>query len=556
MNLIKNAVFWSIKNKMNKTIVLFVTLLSFLGSVYMLANKTVLAKMLPGKDSNTFNIYVDMPNGSSVAQTKQLTDALVKILQNEKEVLDVEVFLGMASPLDFAGLVKGSGLKEGEHLAEIVVNILKKHDRQEASFLMVKRLRPLLQARAKEINALANVKMVEPPAGPPVLAAIVAELYGANNEALGLLAKRIQTVFQQTEGLVDIDIMQDEVFQKYELEVDQIKIVKSGLSIKQVNQILYLAFEGMVVAPKNSEDSPEQINIFLRLKDASRDFNAKDLDAIRKKLASLKLMNNKGLLVSLSELVKVKQVMHNQSLYSKNLKPMLNVVAETDMVSQIYPLLEARSMMLKEFSKWYEVEPANLFNLYFTDKLTKERYKLVWDGELKVTLDTFRDLGGAFIAALVLIFLLMVVYYKSFALSGIVLLSSFLSIVGVIVGHWIMDVFTEHTYFLTATSLIGFIALIGISSRNALLLIDFTKELIEQGMQKHEAIANAAAIRSKPIFLTAAAIILASSLLASDAVFGGLGVALIFGTVAAVIASLLVVPVLIHNTSEHKLFKN
>ena len=229
---------------------------------------------------------------------------------------------------------------------------------------------------------------------------------------------------------------------------------------------------------------------------------------------------------------------------------MLNVVAETDMVSQIYPLLEARTFIKENFGDEYEVTSANMLNLWLTDKKTGEKLKLVWDGELKVTLDTFRDLGGAFIAALVLIFLLMVVYYKNFALSGIVLLSSFLSIIGVIFGHLFVDIVTTHTFFLTATSLIGFIALIGISSRNALLLIDFTKHLVASGTEKKEAIATSASIRAKPIILTAASIILASLLLANDAVFGGLGVSLIFGTIAAVIASIFVVPVLIDNIDE------
>jgi multidrug efflux pump subunit AcrB len=166
---------------------------------------------------------------------------------------------------------------------------------------------------------------------------------------------------------------------------------------------------------------------------------------------------------------------------------------------------------------------------------------------MKVTIDTFIDLGAAFIAALILIFLLMVIYYKSYTLSGIILLGSFLSIIGVIVGHWIMDLFTTDTFFLTATSLIGFIALIGISSRNSLLLIDFTKSLMrDKGLHKAEAIAYATSTRAKPIFLTAVAIMLASTLLAGDAVFGGLGVSLIFGTIAAVVASLIVVPVLLY----------
>ena len=232
---------------------------------------------------------------------------------------------------------------------------------------------------------------------------------------------------------------------------------------------------------------------------------------------------------------------------------MLNVVAETDMISQVYPLLDAREELLKRFENDYIITKAGIstymFDFTLEDRQTHEKFLIRWDGEMKVTLDTFRDLGAAFIAALVLIFLLLVIYYKSFAISGIVLLGSFLSLIGVIVGHFIMDIFTTDTFFLTATSLVGFIALIGISSRNSLLLLDFTKSLIfDKGMKQQEAIAYATATRAKPIFLTAVAIILASTLLASDSVFGGLGVALIFGTVAAVAASLIVVPVLMDNT--------
>jgi multidrug efflux pump subunit AcrB len=190
-----------------------------------------------------------------------------------------------------------------------------------------------------------------------------------------------------------------------------------------------------------------------------------------------------------------------------------------------------------------------MFDLHLLDPKTGETFLLRWDGEMKVSLDTFRDLGGAFISALILIFLLLVIYYKSYAISGIVLLGSFLSLIGVIVGHWVANFFTAETFFLTATSLIGFIALIGISSRNSLLLIDFAKSLMEYHcMEKRRAIAVAAATRAKPIMLTAVAIILGSALLASDPIFGGLGVALISGTVAAVFVSLLFVPILMDNS--------
>ncbi|RXJ81775.1 efflux RND transporter permease subunit [Arcobacter sp. F2176] len=542
MNSINNLVHLCIKNKKNKTIILLVTLFAFLFSVYLLPLEVVKAKMLPGKDSNTFTVYVDLPTGSSIYQTKKVTDGVVGVLQKEKEVLDSEVFLGTSSPLDFAGLVKMSGLKSGENFAEIVVNILKKHDREEPSFLMAQRLRIEINKVVEKINPKATIKMVEPPAGPPVLAAIVAEIYGDNYNSIEKLARKVEKVFKKTDGLVDIDIIGDDDYEKYEYILDYEKIKRLRIRVNSVTDLLETAFNGKVVNTKNSSKYSTQIDLFMRTK--QRDFD------VNNALSSLKVKSSNGNLVPLVSIVKVKKVKNEKTIYSKDLKTMLNVVAETDMVSQIYPLLDARTFIKENFGDEYKVTSANMLNLWLTDKKTGEKLKLVWDGELKVTLDTFRDLGGAFIAALVLIFLLMVVYYKNFALSGIVLLSSFLSIIGVIFGHLFVDIVTTHTFFLTATSLIGFIALIGISSRNALLLIDFTKHLVATGIEKKEAIATSASIRAKPIILTAASIILASLLLSNDAVFGGLGVSLIFGTIAAVIASIFVVPVLIDNIDE------
>jgi multidrug efflux pump subunit AcrB len=545
-----------LESKAQKTFFLVATLIAFILSVMMLyPTNIVLAKMLPGKNNDTFTIYVDLPNGASIEQTQKVTECVTGFVQKEKEVTDTETFLGMGSPLDFAGLIKGSAFKNAENVAEIVVNLTKKHDRAEPSYLMVQRMRPVVQKACEPLMEGTNIKFVEPPAGPPTLAAVVAEIYGSNAKGIRHLAQEVRDIFKKTDGLVDIDIMQDDIYDRFDLRVDSQKITRSGLSIKQVNDIIYLAFEGMDIAIKNSDVVDEQIPIFLTLSKKSKIFTNKDLKSVEQKLSSLRLMNQKGMLVPLTEVVTVLPTKSNPMIMSKNLHQMTNVVAETDMVSQVYPLVEARSVIMDKLSKEYEITTSGLFNLDLKDKKTGLQYKLIWDGEMEVTLDTFIELGGAFIAALVLIFLLMVIYYKSFVLSGIILLGSFLSIIGVIVGHWIMDIFTPDTFFLTATSLIGFIALIGISSRNSLLLIDFSKSLMhDKGMHKTEAIAYATATRAKPIFLTAAAIILASTLLAGDAVFGGLGVALIFGTIAAVIASLIVVPILLHNSDIDKHF--
>jgi len=552
----ENAVLSGIQSATQRKLILLGTLLAFILSIMMIApTKMVLAKMLPGKNNDTFTIYIDLPEGSSISQTKEVSDCVVGFVQKESEVLDTEVFLGMGSPLDFAGLIKGSHFKNSENVAEIVLNLTKKHDREEPSYFMVQRMRPLILQSCTAIHKNTSISFVEPPAGPPVMAAIVAEVYGENADGIRALSNRVADVFENTKGLVDVDIMQDYIYDSYEIKVDTTKVSLSGVSIKQLNDILYLAFEGMQIAVKNSDKYNDQIPIHLSLSQESKQFTSKDINAVKYKLASLKLMNSMGMMIPITELVSVVPKKSNPMIMNKNLHQMTNVMAETDMVSQVYPLMEARNIILDTFSDTYKIEKIGLFNLELTDKQSGAIYKLIWDGEMEVTLDTFVELGAAFIAALVLIFLLMVIYYKSYTLSGIILLGSFLSIIGVIVGHWIMDLFTHDTFFLTATSLIGFIALIGISSRNSLLLIDFTKSLMhEKGMHKAEAIAFATSTRAKPIFLTAAAIILASTLLAGDSVFGGLGVSLIFGTIAAVIASLVIVPVLLYNADLEKHF--
>jgi multidrug efflux pump subunit AcrB len=552
MKNLESFIYTILDSKAKKKLVIMLTALAFFLSLLMFPTKLVLAKMLPDKSANTFSIYVDTPTGSSIEQTKAVSECVIDFLKKEEEVMNIELFLGQGIPLDYAGLVKGTSMKQTENVSEISVNLSDKHHRDEPSFLMVQRLRPEIQAACASLTEGTSIKFIEQPSGPPTLASIVVEVHGEDLEMLRHLSVDVAEVLSQTEGLVDLDIMADEKFEKYELVPDKEKIARSGLNVEQVNNILYLAFEGRLIAHKNSKNVPDQIPIFLVLDTESKKLSEANHDALQSKLSSLNLMNMKGMMVSLSEVVMIRKVKSNPMIMHKNLSRMVNVVAETDMVSQVYPLLDARSRMLEKFEKDYMITKADfstyMFDFTLEDKKTHEKFLIRWDGEMKVTLDTFRDLGAAFIAALVLIFLLLVIYYKSFAISGIVLLGSFLSLIGVIVGHWVANLFTSETFFMTATSLIGFIALIGISSRNSLLLIDFAKSLMEcEGIKKRRAIAIAAATRAKPIALTAVAIILGSTLLAGDPVFGGLGVALISGTVAAVFVSLLFVPVLMDN---------
>ena len=535
-----------LESKSKSMMVYVITLVLFILSVLTFPTEIIKAKMLPSKDSDTFSIYVDLKDGSSINQTKEVTQCIVKNLQKEENILNISAFLGEGQPLDFAALVKQSSLKDKESQAEIMVNIKKREDRDITSYNLVSQLRQDVQKNCSLYEA--NIKFIELPAGPPVLASIVTEIYGGNSfESRRDFALKIAKILKNQATLVDIDILADDDFIMYELEIDNSKAVISAIDLEQIKNILFLAFEGMKVSVINDKNAQSQIPIFLRLDD-SRTLQNSSKESLKAKLQSLKLMNKNGNMVSISEFVNIKESIKEPTITSKNLNLMINVIAETDKDSQIYPLLDSRNEMLETLSNDYEIIKTDMLNLSFIDKKTKERFDLVFDGELKVTIDTFIDLGGAFIIALVLIFFLMVMYYKSFAISGGIVLASFISIVGVIIAHIIMDLITTDTFYLTATSLIGFIGLIGINSRNSTLIIDFSKQLVEEkNMSINEAIARATATRSKPIILTVLTMVFASALIANDAVFGGLGVALIGGTLISYVVSMFFVPVIIKN---------
>jgi len=545
-----------LESRKKRWIVIGLVLAALMGSVMMIPTKLVLAKMLPGKSANTFTVYIDTATNASIKETRSVAECVVHELEKESAVTDMEIFLGQGAPLDYAGLVKGSAFKRLQNQAEIVVNLTDKHHRDEPSFKMVHRIRPQIQKVCGNLVPSTSIRFIEMPSGPPTLATIVVELYSKNDALLRKIADRVSYILGDTEGLVDIDVMLDDIYTTYMLSPNKEKIIRSGLSVDQVNQIIYLAFKGMPVAVKNTKNQQDQIPIFVRLGDDARLLKGESKRSLSDRLSALRLMNRKGMMVPLIEIVEIKEVPSSPTIFRKDLKNMAIITAECDMVSQVYPLLDARDKMLSLLKDEYNITKVPgittyMFDLNVVDKQSGEKLLIRWDGEMKVSLDTFRDLGGAFVAALILMFLLMVVYYKSFALSGIVLAGSFLSIIGVIVGHWITDkislAFADINFFLTATSLIGFISLMGISARGSLLLIDFSRSLMMEGMEKNRAIAVATATRAKPILMTAVAIILGSLLLSTDPIFGGLGIALIFGSVAATLVALFFIPVLMAN---------
>jgi len=377
----ENFVF-NILNSPSK-IVIIAVLVALAGSIFMLPTKIVMARMLPGKSANTFSVYVTTPAGSSIEETKKVSQCVVKRLTQEKEVTDIETFLAQGAPLDYAGLVKGSALKQGERFAEIVVNLTDKHERDEKSFTMVHRLRPEIQKECGSIVKDTTISFIEMPSGPPTLASIAVEVYG---DDVLKVAHDVAQILKKTPKLVDVDIMSETPYDRYQLIPLKDKIAKSGLTVEQVNNILYLAFKGMEVAVKNTIEINDQVGIFVSLSRDSKKLENSTLSALNAKLSSLYLMNKKGMMVPLTEIVDIIKIKSTPTIYHKDLRTMVNVVAETDMESQVYPLLEARDMMQDYFSKHgYEVSKVPgittfMFDLELKDKKTGEEYLIRWDG--------------------------------------------------------------------------------------------------------------------------------------------------------------------------------
>jgi multidrug efflux pump subunit AcrB len=541
------SLIYSILQSNKKSYLIYaITTLLFILAVLTFPTKITKAKMLPSKDSDTFSVYVDLKEGSSIEQTKEVTSCIANVLQKNENITNISVFLGEGQPLDFAGLVKQSALKSKQSQAEMMINIRHANERSITSYNLVSQLRHEVKEQCSNENT--TIKFIELPAGPPVLASIVAEIYGGKSFiSQRAFSYQIAKILQNQATLVDIDVLASDDFITYELQIDQQKVNTAQVDLNHLKNILYMAYEGMNIAVINDSNAQRQIPVFIKLHNNEAFLNNSQ-QALQNQLEQLKIINQQSNAIAVSQLLSIKPTIYEPELTSKNLDLMINVIAETDKDSQIYPLLNARDEMIQTFSSNFEVIKTNMLNLAFINKQTQERFDVVFDGELKVTIDTFIDLGGAFIIALVLIFFLMVLYYKSFAISGGIVLASFISIIGVIIAHIIMDVFTQDTFYLTATSLIGYIGLIGINSRNSTLIIDFSKQLVvEKNYSINEAISKATATRSKPIILTVLTMVFASSLIANDAVFGGLGVALIGGTLISYVVSMFVVPVLLRN---------
>ncbi|MBX6422377.1 efflux RND transporter permease subunit [Thermosulfurimonas sp. F29] len=488
--------------------------------------KKVYVKMLPFDNKNEFQIIVNMPEGSSLEETARAVEEMARALMAEPLITDMQLYIGTAAPFNFNGLIRHYYLRRGDHVADIQVNLVDKHHRRLQSHDIAKRVRPLVTAVARKYGA--RVTVAEVPPGPPVLQSLVAEVYGPDYEKQIELARKIKEIFARTPGVVDVDWYMTEPQTEWRLVVDRRKAALSGVDPARVMEVMETALRGKVLGLFHDPSAREDVYIRLRFPEAER--------SSLPDLSDLKVKSIFGRLVPLSEIARWEKSVVPHPIYHKNLHPVVYVVG--DMAGKeeapIYGILKINKA-LKEL----RAPDGSPLRIYYTHlPFSAREWAVKWDGEWQVTYEVFRDLGLAFAACLVLIYFLVVAWFRSYTVPILILAPIPLSLIGIIPAHALMGA------FFTATSMIGFIAGAGIVVRNSIILADFIELRLRQGYELEDAVIDAGAVRFRPMLLTAAAVVVGSFVILFDPIFNGLALSLMAGEVASTLFSRMVVPIL------------
>jgi multidrug efflux pump subunit AcrB len=513
-------------------LVLVVVLLG--ASFSLFALKIVRVKMLPFDNKSEFQIIIDMPEGTTLEQTAGLTREIGEAIRTEPEVTNYQMYVGTASPYNFNGLVRHYFLRSGSHQADIQVNLLPKGERKAQSHDIAKRIRPRVDAIGRKYKA--RIKVAEVPPGPPVLQTLVAEIYGPNYERQTGIAREIRGIFDSTPGVVDVDWYVEADRPKYRFVLDKEKASLNGITAEQVSNSLRIAVEGLGAGLLHQAAEKEDVVIFLRLPLHGRS-SVEDLKQI-------KVAGSGGNLVPLREIVRVEEEIADKSIYHKNLMPVVYVTG--DVAGQEESPLYAILKMNRDLDRLKIPEGYRLERFVSEQPFSNLNYAMKWDGEWHISYEVFRDLGLAFAAVLILIYILVVGWFQSFKTPITIMAAIPFSLVGILPAHALMGA------FFTATSMIGFIAGAGIVVRNSIILVDFIELRIKQGMPLAEAVVDAGAVRFRPMMLTAAAVIVGSSVILFDPIFQGLALSLMAGEVASLLLSRMTVPILFYLSERKK----
>ena len=498
----------------------------FLAAASLVYFKVVHVKMLPFDNKSEFQVIVDMPEGTTLEQTARVAREIGEYVAVQPEVTDYQMYVGTAAPYNFNGLVRHYFLRQAPHQADLQVNLLSKDARSTQSHEIAKRVRPGIQAIAALYGA--RVKVAEVPPGPPVLQTLVAEVYGPDYERQVALARQIKDMFAKTPGVVDVDWYLEDPQPRVRFVLDREKAALNGVTADQVAQTLRLAVGGIEVGLAHLPNEKEDVPLFVRLP-------REDRSGVTP-LSDLQVMGANGRLVPLREVVRPEEGVQTHNIYRKNMKRVVYVTGDVAGAeeSPVYAILQMnRTLAGLRLPEGYAIQPYNAVQPFFTDKLAMK-----WDGEWHITIEVFRDLGLAFGAVLILIYVLVVGWFRSFKTPLAIMAPIPLTLVGILPAHALMGA------FFTATSMIGFIAGAGIIVRNSIILVDFIELRMAQGMPLAEAVVDAGAVRFRPMLLTAAAVVVGAFVILFDPIFQGLAISLMAGEVASTLLSRMAVPVL------------
>jgi multidrug efflux pump subunit AcrB len=500
-------------------------IVAILLAMSLVAINVVVMKMLPFDNKSEFQVVLDMPEGTTVEQTNRVLHEMAAYIREVPEVIDYQVYAGTAAPINFNGLVRQYYLREGPNVGDIQVNLVDKHERKRKSHEIAVAVRPALHEIGQRHGG--SVKVVEVPPGPPVQAPLVAEVYGPDYQGQQRIAGQLRELFASTPDIVDIDDSVETEAGRYVIAVDRNKAALLGVSQASVARALQTALNGEDVTYVRDGYQKYPVPVRLELPVADK----ADLDS----LLMLRVPGDGGNLVPLLEVVEVRDGAWEQTIYHKDLLPVVFVTG--DMAGRFDSPLYGMFEMVGDIGDLeFEGEPLGQYFINQPDNPYK--YSVKWDGEWQITYETFRDMGIAYSVGLILIYLLVVGQFRSYAVPLIIMAPIPLTIIGVMPGHALLGA------QFTATSMIGMIALAGIIVRNSILLVDFINQEVAAGVEFEEAVIRAGAVRAKPIALTAVAAMLGAFFILDDPIFNGLAVSLIFGILVSTLLTLVVIPVL------------
>jgi multidrug efflux pump subunit AcrB len=515
----------SAQARRNRWALMVATMTLILLAVSLPVMKLVVLKMLPFDNKSEVQIIVDMPEGTALEQTLRVLDDLSDYAITLEEVKDIEIYAGNSAPINFNGLVRQYYLRQAPHQGDLQINLVDKSQRDRKSHEIARLLREPLQAIGQRFNA--NVKIVEVPPGPPVMAPISAEIYGLSYEQQLQASAEIAILFTQADDVVDVDTWLDAPQQQWNLVIQRNRAMMLGLSEQSITQAITAATSGWDISYLHSEQQKYALPIRLRLGQQSRD----QLE----QLLVLKIRNQSGGMIALGEVVKLEKESIEQTIYHKNQRPVMFVTADMTgpLDSPLYGLFDIASRIQEQQPNWQQKYIA----LPSTPASVQD-IEIKWDGEWQITYETFRDMGIAYGIGMILIYLLVVAQFRSYLIPMVVMAPIPLTIIGVMPGHALLGA------QFTATSMIGMIALAGIIVRNSILLVDFINQQLAKGIALEQAVIQSAAVRAKPIILTGIAAMTGAFFILDDPIFNGLAISLIFGILVSTLMTLVLIPLL------------